>query len=544
MKKIIPLFALAALFSAALGSCTVVEPVDRPDEKGGNILLTASLEDAGGTRTEVSGTKVLWSPEDVISVFYKFNFDTVEPFYNTATEPSETTDFTGYLSGLTGTALDGKNWLAAIYPYNETYNFFSQDLFGPGQPGVELRVPPFQKAVAGSFDPASFPSVAITKDTHLKFYNVAGGLALRFSEGCQNFGSVYIKSNAGESLSGSGWIPLDNPREPAFSGLYHAIFNNYAVLEPPAGGFQPGVEYLLSAIPADLRYGFTIRFTRQSDSKVAVRKFTKPQVIRRSVFARISGFDSDLQWVEERSDDRTELITGQWKDAQGNIYDFNKTLRGCIVRCTVDDPSFMFATSQEFTSATQVSVFGDIEVKKGNTTYVTFIELSGNRGKLYVNGDGLGPADVREVTAVNPPIALTPKDIALLIDDVRYRVQSNNENDFAKFRKIADDNGGGLPVIYIDAYGTASDFAGTDVAGKVAIVNRGEITFEEKALNAQKAGAIGILFVNNAEGVLYPALGSAAIPGAILPMEIKSHLPGKTWLQCTLPASVAGTYIF
>ena len=46
-----------------------------------------------------------------------------------------------------------------------------------------------------------------------------------------------------------------------------------------------------------------------------------------------------------------------------------------------------------------------------------------------------------------------------------------------------------------------------DVAGKIALVDRGSCTFKTKVLNAQNAGAIGVLLANNAPSVAPPGMG-------------------------------------
>lgn len=55
----------------------------------------------------------------------------------------------------------------------------------------------------------------------------------------------------------------------------------------------------------------------------------------------------------------------------------------------------------------------------------------------------------------------------------------------------------------IDAgIGQPSDFAGKDFTGKYALVKRGTLTFVEKTMNAQTAGAAGIIVYNNTNGLL------------------------------------------
>jgi lactocepin len=57
--------------------------------------------------------------------------------------------------------------------------------------------------------------------------------------------------------------------------------------------------------------------------------------------------------------------------------------------------------------------------------------------------------------------------------------------------------------------GRPEDFEGKDFKGKYALVQRGEIPFVEKALNAQDAGAEGIIIYNNTDGIVNMATDSS-----------------------------------
>ncbi|WP_298824636.1 S8 family serine peptidase [uncultured Planococcus sp.] len=50
--------------------------------------------------------------------------------------------------------------------------------------------------------------------------------------------------------------------------------------------------------------------------------------------------------------------------------------------------------------------------------------------------------------------------------------------------------------------GTAADFAGKDFTGKFALISRGGNPFVEKAVNAQTAGAAGVIIYNNTSGTI------------------------------------------
>jgi hypothetical protein len=49
-----------------------------------------------------------------------------------------------------------------------------------------------------------------------------------------------------------------------------------------------------------------------------------------------------------------------------------------------------------------------------------------------------------------------------------------------------------------------------DVAGKIVLADRGECAFATKLINAQNAGAIGVIIANNVEAILPPIMGGSA----------------------------------
>ena len=56
--------------------------------------------------------------------------------------------------------------------------------------------------------------------------------------------------------------------------------------------------------------------------------------------------------------------------------------------------------------------------------------------------------------------------------------------------------------------GKLSDFKNKNINGKIALIKRGDITFNEKVKNASKEGAKGIILYNNDSGVVIPGLSS------------------------------------
>ncbi|NLS41755.1 peptidase S8 [Bacillus subtilis] len=67
--------------------------------------------------------------------------------------------------------------------------------------------------------------------------------------------------------------------------------------------------------------------------------------------------------------------------------------------------------------------------------------------------------------------------------------------------------------------GEAKDFEGKDLTGKVAVVKRGSIAFVDKADNAKKAGAIGMVVYNNFSGEIEANVPGMSVPTIKLSLE-------------------------
>lgn len=67
--------------------------------------------------------------------------------------------------------------------------------------------------------------------------------------------------------------------------------------------------------------------------------------------------------------------------------------------------------------------------------------------------------------------------------------------------------------------GKVKELQHLDLAGKIVLIKRGDISFKEKMLNAAKKGAAGVIFYNNAPGDIMGSLGEANdsfIPAVLL----------------------------
>ena len=67
--------------------------------------------------------------------------------------------------------------------------------------------------------------------------------------------------------------------------------------------------------------------------------------------------------------------------------------------------------------------------------------------------------------------------------------------------------------------GDLSDFEGKDLTGKLALVDRGILSFTEKALHAQKVGAVGVIVIQNRPDEYFTPVSNADIPIGIVSVD-------------------------
>ncbi|WP_369902127.1 S8 family serine peptidase [Bacillus manliponensis] len=72
--------------------------------------------------------------------------------------------------------------------------------------------------------------------------------------------------------------------------------------------------------------------------------------------------------------------------------------------------------------------------------------------------------------------------------------------------QLEDFGGQSFPIVFA-GLGKEADFTGKDLNGKIAFIQRGEITFDEKIKNAKKAGAKAVIVYNNVDGQIPAYLG-------------------------------------
>ena len=531
MKRFfIPLsVALCALF---VWSCEKNEDFDGQAGSPKKLITFWAHNESHLTKTQLSDKYTqVWSPGDEIAVAYKGEFGIGT---TTITEPSASAGFQAMIDDTW--EFDGVNEVFAVYPATRDIIYLPD--YGYDGYGYAARATcyPEQQAVEGTFAPGLFPSIAVSMDSELHFKNLFGGVVFQFSEGCEDISAVTLHANDYGYLSGGGLYFMYSGEPYYFSAIGGEVYTPDVKLLAPKDGFEPDKYYYMALPRYEFPTGFSLCFYK--GDQVAVKRFTSAHEIKRSTFAILKGMNNDLTWQSESSlcTSVAEEMTGQWLRNDGVLLDFGYTIPGKAI--WVEN-----ATSKEFDEnfivdlSLLTNIWGDIVLDWNGSSYYLCSRVDG-KYSMY-------DQEQREslLSPLEEPVSLTymglwlePEPghtINLFGAAVGERTQYQT---LTLFKEIADNNGGNLPVVYIDKLGKAEDYDGIDVNGKVVVVNRGDISFSEKITNAYTNGAIGIIIVNNFDEVLNMIVdNNDLIPAASVPLSARELLLGKTSVPCYRP---------
>ena len=173
------------------------------------------------------------------------------------------------------------------------------------------------------------------------------------------------------------------------------------------------------------------------------------------------------------------------------------------------------------------------------------VNLSMSAGNEYStalgNAWGDGGTSIGSCLVTDPDYGVTgspstwPKSLGIAsVDNVKsnsYYIENKAtgeqfayaETDYAQPKLAATFGGQEVDYVYVPGAGNEEDFEGIDVTGKLALIQRGEISFYVKVLNAQAMGASGVLIFNNQSGMINMDLSSAqgqmTIPAVSIAMD-------------------------
>lgn len=158
--------------------------------------------------------------------------------------------------------------------------------------------------------------------------------------------------------------------------------------------------------------------------------------------------------------------------------------------------SLLTAASNSYSSA-----FGG---EQGNTNKVTNPD-SGTVGSPSTYKASLSVASISGVKSSY--LVANGKDVIFFTESSSI---TGKPNDFVAELEAAGalENGSKeFEYVTIPGYGKQINYSGVDVHGKIALVRRGDNTFEDKALQAKLNGAIACIIYNNVEGEISMSMG-------------------------------------
>ncbi|MGN1481920.1 S8 family serine peptidase [Porcipelethomonas sp.] len=143
------------------------------------------------------------------------------------------------------------------------------------------------------------------------------------------------------------------------------------------------------------------------------------------------------------------------------------------------------------------TIFEKEAINNITDTGTVFCAAAGNDGKSEFNSmdysSGGCPDNITSTLSVGSAENFFTLSNFITVNENSYEILPGTINISEEF------NGKTMEYVAVPGLGEESDYENIDVEGKIALVARGKITFDEKAMNAFIAGAEGIIFYNTAE---------------------------------------------
>lgn len=267
----------------AFASCQKQEVAEAPSQVEVAVELTASAV-ADATKTVMTEYNAhWWSVSDKISLFYTVEDKTGHSVFTSKNLiPAASAKFAGSLS-LPAEDTD-LTTVSALAVYPATTADASDGT------SVNVTVPSVQTAVEGSFMEGAYPVVAKTSDltAALSFKAVCGGVKVSF----QTPGITSFTFDAkGAKIAGKASVKIGEDGTPVATLGEDAA--SVITVNAPAGGFEVGKWYYMTAFPATLTSGYTI--TLSNDKSFGS---TSSIAIKRSVFGVLDSKDAPDKYAD------------------------------------------------------------------------------------------------------------------------------------------------------------------------------------------------------------------------------------------------------
>lgn len=167
-----------------------------------------------------------------------------------------------------------------------------------------------------------------------------------------------------------------------------------------------------------------------------------------------------------------------------------------------------------------------IAVNNAMLSGVVATVAAGNAGSGAMTIGSPGTGALAITVGASDVSQTVPTYTASANDDTLTDVQLLAKNFSDKVEDLKDQ---AFPVVFV-GLGNTTDFEGKDLTGKIALIERGVIAFDDKIKNAKKAGAAAVIVYNNEEGQIpyYVGESTGYIPSFRLSKkdgeQLKAHV--------------------
>lgn len=271
----------------AFASCQKQEVAEAPSQVEVAVELTASAA-ADATKTVMTEYNAhWWSVSDKISLFYTVEDKTGHSVFTSKNLiPAASAKFAGSLS-LPAEDTD-LTTVSALAVYPATTADASDGT------SVNVTVPSVQTAVEGSFMEGAYPVVAKTSDltVALSFKAVCGGVKVSF----QTPGITSFTFDAKEAkIAGTASVTFDTAGNPVAKPDESAV--SVITVKAPAGGFEVGKWYYMTALPATISGGYKITL-HGGEADGTELAGSSDITIKRSVFGVLDSKDAPDKYAD------------------------------------------------------------------------------------------------------------------------------------------------------------------------------------------------------------------------------------------------------
>lgn len=189
-------------------------------------------------------------------------------------------------------------------------------------------------------------------------------------------------------------------------------------------------------------------------------------------------------------------------------------------------------------------------VKNATDAGVMVVVSAGNSGESTNTSSWEQPTNIigmQDTATVGAP-GTTPSALTvasmensnIVVNKIEYAI--GTEKGYMSYATVENDDYTSIatPHQLVDCgIGQPSDFKDKDLTGKIALIKRGTLSFNDKVTNAQKAGAIGAVIYNNDEGgtdLIQMSVSNNSIPALSV-----SNVDGNKLLKNIATATIAVT---